>query len=57
MDYDGLYKDLTAMSQEASHRAAMCMEFDVDHAMILLGFAAECEGFASNLFIRGWGGY
>ena len=55
MDYDGLYKDLLAMSKEASHRAAMWFQYDQVEAMKKLQFAAECERFASELFVRGYG--
>lgn len=55
MDYQGLYEDLEVMSKEASHRAAMWLEFDGDEAVKKLRFAAECERFRSELFFRGYG--
>lgn len=57
MDYNGLYDDLTMMSKEAAHRAAMWYRHDRAHAVALLEFASECEHFADNLFLYGWGGY
>lgn len=57
MDYNGLYKDLETMSKEASHRAAMWLEFNGDGAVKKLRFAAECEQFRSELFLRGVGSY
>lgn len=57
MDYDGLYKDLGLMSKEASSRAAMWFELDEAEAIKKLRFAADCERFRGELFLRGYGGY
>lgn len=55
MDYDGVYQDLEWMAKEAAHRAVMWLEFNGDEAVKKLRFAAECERFRSELFLRGYG--
>lgn len=57
MDYDGLYRDLTEMSKEASHRAAMWFQYSEAEVMEKLRFAAECERFANEIFLHGHGGH
>lgn len=57
MDYDGLYRDLGRMSNEAARHAMRSVINDEANALKELRFAAECERLRDELFARGYGGY